>query len=194
MSSNEIMPNQPQEVAQPTSEIDRTSAELARVPRVVLFGSRTSGRGKAAEFIKDAIKNVPDSEVEIARFVTGIEDAFYGRFTQAEAKAIESIEPLQKSGRLKRVTDLVLRRTVEPPVSSGVIKFEYIKREDTIPSGVVIFPEMRLHDDLSDSFMTVPTPVDAIESLCRQHDVPMAYANNEGDLDQIKQLTQGFST
>ena len=191
MSSNEIMPTQPQEVAQPTSEVGQGSGELPRVPRVVLFGSRTAGTFEAAEFIEAAIKDVPDSEVGVTRFVTGIEDAFYGRYKRVEDKAIESSEPAQKAGRLKRVTDLVLRRTVEPKVFSG-FHAEYEKREDSIPQGVVIFPEMRLYDGRTASNMTVPTPFKVIEDLCKKHNVPMAFVDQDGDMGQIKQLAQGF--
>lgn len=192
MSSREIDPLQPRQISQQTPEAGEANNELVRSPRVVLFGSRSAGTYAAAEFIEDAIKDIPGSDVEVARYVTSIEDAFYGRFKRVEEKSLEVSKPEQKSGRLKRVTNLVLRRTVEPTAFSSIHN-EFIKREDTIPQGVVIFPEMRQYDPYTNSNMTIPTPVKVIENLCRKHEVPMAFVNNEGDMGQIQQLAQGLS-
>lgn len=190
MSSQEI---NPQQIDPHTSETHIGSGELARVPRIVLFGNRSTDRSRAIEFIKDAIKDVPNAEVGAARRVDLIEEAFYGRVKLVEEQAIEPSEHLQKPGLLKRITDLVLRRTVKPTDTSGV-RFKCVEREDTIPQGVIIFPEMRQHDSRSGSNMTVKTPVETIATLCRKHGVPMAFVGEDGNgkMSELKQVTQGL--
>jgi len=190
MSSKEI---DPQQIDQHTSETHIAGRELARMPRIVFFGNRSAGRGSAIEFIEDTIRGVPNAEVGAARFEDRIEETFYGRFKLVEENAIESSKHMQKHGRLKRLTDLLLRRTVEKTVTSG-FRFEYIEREDTIPLGVVIFPKMRRYDSRTNSNMTIKTPVETIAALCRKHGVPMVFVSEDGNgnISELKQLTQGL--
>lgn len=195
--SQELTPKQDPVTSKEVEVAKQSPEELPRAPRFVVFGTRASGTDEVLTYLEGAVKDIPGSEVERARYVTSIDSAFFGRLTKApvEQLALPSAEA-KKESVFKRFTSLVLRKTVEAPDSgfSSGFSQEYVTRPDSIPQGVVVFSEMRQHDPYTGSNMNVSTPIDKIKGLCEQYNVPLVYATNEQSVPDIEQATRQLTS
>ena len=147
-------------------------------PRIVSFGSFGSAGDVEAGLREELAAKGLDVTVVQARLVTAIDTHFYGRYSvdPASAPAIEAPQPPAKAGRLASLGNLLLRRQAVAPVEAPPAVLP-----DSLPMGVVIFPDMRQRTPDGATASTVPTPRDKIIALCEAHGVPYVVAQHLGE-------------
>lgn len=195
--SNELTPHQPPSEQMPATQ--ETGERLPIEPRIVVFGSVGSGALEVETALRENLeaRNL-DIAVHQARLVTAIDTNFFGRYPvdQTSHPAIEtpaqpSIEaPAQpttdtKRGLLAGLGNLLTRGSknevsVAPTPTPAVVEV----RPDSLPSGVIIFPEMRQRTPDGSVAMTVETPYDRIIELCEANGVPYVRAQRIEDAAQ----------
>jgi hypothetical protein len=171
------------------SEAVHLGETLSKSPRVVIFGSRISGAFNLVRAINAELeeKGVHGVDVYGSRNVANIEGSFFGRGTFAYDKdaAASSEQPAlpasppemaPKTGLLQRLGDKLLRRTTEVALvaEAPAIPPQPQDRPDTVPLGVIVFPEMRQYYT---GGMTIPTPYEAIDALAETYGVPVVHVD-----------------
>jgi hypothetical protein len=150
----------------PVGEEVTTPENLRRDARFIAYGSRMSG---AQELVLEIRKQLeengqPDVEICMSRDVSFIEDVFYNR---------------ERRGQPKPYAQKALGSLVSTSEAQ-------LLNQNTLPQGVLIFPEMRQYSPMGPG-MTIPTPYERIEELCARQGVPFVHVERLETVEEIEQ-------
>jgi hypothetical protein len=163
--------------------------------RVLVFGSRVSEAFKLAEDFEKYLeeKGIPTPSVEVCRDIQYISDAFYKKPPENLVNNVSKKTATLNSSKslselIKRGLDLIDHKpreeVLQPDTSSNDIPH-------ILPFGVIVLPEMRLYtpDGVG---MTVDSPYEQIEELCKKNGVPIIkIGDTESKEITPEQLSQG---
>lgn len=163
------------------SKLEQTGSKevLAREPRFIVFGTNGAGSQEIAEGLKEAVKDLANSQVDVVHNIAGIEDMFYGRYGEPTR------EVHYKGGLPRRLGAAMLGR--KPKIAKWTQTPVRKQGPDTLPQAVVVLPEMRFRDAAGDT-MTVPTPSERIQELCEQNGVSMNLIEAQPSSERIAEL------
>lgn len=181
-------------------EVEGSSEVIEREPRLLVYGSRMSGSHELADALEAGLESygLRDPKVAVLRDVSYIRDAFFGRSpgsaTHTPALAGQQSLPeatgdpvlvSEKHGKLRGLVRKLGRQGVT--ASEEGTGHASTLNPDTLPAGVLILPEMRQYS--AQGGMTIPTPAEAIEELCKRYHVPFVRVER---LETPEQAQQGI--
>jgi hypothetical protein len=167
-----------------TQEAGTAHEQLPSSPRYVVYGKKFGNANELVDAVQAGLEASGRTDVDIyySYNVANIANAFFGRYRDnpkaeqedlaiasgslALAESTTSPAVVPKGGSLVRRIKELVRPTDQVPDSPT---------PDTIPQGVLIFPEMRAYGESGMVGLTVDTPYKDIEDLCTQYGVPFAY-------------------
>lgn len=161
-------------------EVDPSREGLESSLRFVAYGRKFHDAAELVGMINDRLdqEGITGPDVYYSYDVANIQDAFFGRgrkprTSEQAALATGTIAihgrapqaPAESSekGDIVRTADT---EAAEPEAPAA----------DTLPMGVMIFPEMRMYRE-DGVGMTVDTPYERIEELCKRYGVPFVHVS-----------------
>lgn len=151
--------------------------ELAPSPRIVAYGMKFHDAQVLVRTINEQLdqRDITGFDVYYSYDARNIENAFFGRGRKPKQpeQLAAAAGALALPGSSSKVSSEV---TKAKDGSLSLPEEETAPERDTIPMGVIIFPEMRQYTP-EGAGMTIDTPKERIEELCNRFGVPFIYAS-----------------
>jgi len=179
----------------PLQDGEVSNENLKQSSRLVIYGKKFGDANELTAAIKARLeeREIEDADVYYSYDVANIVDAFYGRRGRkhGEIGLEQSPQRALGSGALELTTSSKPGKLLKKFSKKSDQKDSAVYEDqsvDTLPLGVIIFPEMRAYH--GHAGMTIDTPTSQIEEICKKHNVRLFYASK--DAEPVAEIQQGM--